>query len=108
MTVVRGRLPGSETAPSRGEAVEQLVSNETVIVEHIVSGDVDVPVDYDQDHDEWVAVLDGSADLEVDGHVLSLEPGDWVVLPAHTPHRLVNTARGTRWLAVRFPTSSEM
>jgi len=47
-------------------------------------------------------LLAGAAELEVDGDRLSLEPGDWLLLPRGTPHRLVRTTRGANWLAVRL------
>ena len=72
-----------------------------VIIEQILSGVVDRPVEYDQDHDEWVVLLEGSAELEVNGETLLLEQGDWVLLPRRTPHRLIRTTQGTNWLAVR-------
>jgi len=73
-----------------------------VVVEQILSGRVDTPVDYLEPRHEWVAVLAGGAVLEVDGDAVTLEPGDWVVLPADVPHRLVLVEEGTSWLAFRF------
>jgi cupin 2 domain-containing protein len=70
-------------------------------VEQILSGLLDAPQQYQQDHDEWVVVLDGAAVLEVDGAAHHLVAGDWWLLPAGTPHRLVHTEPGTSWLAVR-------
>ncbi len=32
--------------------------------------------------------------------MVELGPGDWVLLPAGTPHRLVETEPGTKWLTV--------
>jgi hypothetical protein len=43
--------------------------------------------------------LDPAAELEVNGILLSMESGDWVLLPRHTPHRLVRTTPRTGWLA---------
>ena len=37
-----------------GEHVEELFHMGEVIIEQILSGVVDEPVDYNQDHDEWV------------------------------------------------------
>jgi len=71
-----------------------------VEIEQILSGTLDGPVDYLQEHDEWVVVLAGGAVLEAAGHELELEAGEWVMLPANTPHRLVRTVPGTSWLAV--------
>jgi mannose-6-phosphate isomerase-like protein (cupin superfamily) len=69
-------------------------------VEHIVSGRLEAPVDYDQDDDEWVLVLAGSAEIEIHDEVLDLAAGDWLLLPARTPHRLLSVEPGTRWLAL--------
>ena len=46
-----------------GEHVEELVQVGEVVVEQILSGVVDRPVDYDHDHDEWVVLHEGSAEL---------------------------------------------
>jgi quercetin dioxygenase-like cupin family protein len=45
-------------------------------------------------------VVSGSAILEVGPEVMALGAGDWVWLPAGTPHRLVSTERGTSWVTV--------
>jgi quercetin dioxygenase-like cupin family protein len=71
-----------------------------VMVEQIISSSSPDPVEYLQVQDEWVVVLDGAAVLDVDGTEVRLEPGDWVLLPAETPHRVLMTEAGTRWLAV--------
>ena len=71
-------------------------------MEQILSGELEEPPDYRQDQDEWVVVLSGSATLDVDGERLELGAGDWVLLPAGTPHRLARTERGTTWLAVHL------
>lgn len=71
-----------------------------VVVEQILSGELAGPVDFQQEHDEWVVVLAGVAVLEIDGEPVDLRPGDWVLLPAGTAHRLVRTEPGTNWLAV--------
>ena len=99
-TSARGRLLPSSIAPMSGEHVEELVHMGEVIIEQILSGVVDEPVDYNQDHDEWVVLLEGSAELEVNGERLLLEQGDWVLLPRRTPHRLIRNTQGTNWLAV--------
>jgi cupin 2 domain-containing protein len=98
----RGRLLAGSAAPVTGEHVETLVQMSGAVIEQILSGEVLVPVQYDQDHDEWVVVLEGAAELDVNGERLSLEPGDWVLLPRRTPHRLIHTEQGTNWLAVHL------
>ncbi|HUJ66586.1 MAG TPA: cupin domain-containing protein [Acidimicrobiales bacterium] len=83
-----------------GENSQVLADLGQVAIEHILSGTLPSPVDYDQSHDEWVLVLEGGAVLEVRGERFDLGRGDWVLLPAKVPHRLVETRPGTSWLAV--------
>ena len=70
------------------------------MVEQILSGEVGGPLDYLQEQDEWVVVLNGAAVLEVGGQRVELGAGDWVLLPANVPHRLVSVKPGTNWLGV--------
>lgn len=104
--VVRGRLLSPDSAPATGEQTVELARVHNLAVEQILSGALDEPVDYDQDQDEWVLLLDGAAELEVAGERVDLLPGDWVLLPARTPHRLVRNKQGTNWLAVHLHPSS--
>ncbi len=97
---VHGHLRAVDAAPAAGEASWRVATVAGVTVEQILSGRLDAPVDYLADVDEWVVVLAGRAVLEVAETVLELGPGDWVLLPAHTPHRLVDTEPGTSWLTV--------
>jgi cupin 2 domain-containing protein len=105
MAVVRGRLRAVSAAPPHGELTEEIVSVRNLVVEQILSGTVE-PVDYVQDQDEWVVVLEGAAVLEVDGERHELARGDWMMIAAGTPHRLVSTLPGTNWLAVHLHQSS--
>ena len=98
---MNGRLAPVGDAPAEGERVTPLASGRGFAVEQILSGELAAPHDYQQDHDEWVVVLDGGAVLEVGGVAHDLAAGDWWFLPAGTPHRLERTAPGTSWLAVR-------
>jgi cupin 2 domain-containing protein len=101
--IVHGRLARPDNAPATGEHHQRLAEIDHAVVDHILSGRLDGPVDYLQDEDEWVVVLHGHAILDIDDERLDLGPGDWVVLPAHTPHRLVETEVGTSWLTVTSP-----
>jgi cupin 2 domain-containing protein len=96
----RGRLRDPASGPAVGEETEQLLLAGDLVVEHILSGRLDEPVEYDQEGDEWVLLLSGAATVEADGETFALEPGDWLFLPAHVPHCLVETAGGSAWLAV--------
>jgi cupin 2 domain-containing protein len=96
-----GRLAGRAAAPDAGEETVVVAQTDGFVVEQILSGTFDAPQAYEQDHDEWVVVLAGGAVLEVEGVTHELVAGDWWLLPAGTPHRLVHTSPGTSWLAVR-------
>ena len=61
---------------------------------------------YDQDEDEWVLILKGSAGLrfEESEETIVLNPGDWIDIPAHVKHRVEWTEpeQKTVWLAVFY------
>jgi mannose-6-phosphate isomerase-like protein (cupin superfamily) len=98
--ILRGKLRASSDAPGTGETTDTIAHVGDAVVQQILSGRLDAPVDYRAPVDEWVVVLAGSARLEVDGAQLDLETGDWLLLPAGTPHRLLGTDAGTSWLTV--------
>lgn len=101
--ISRGRLLGASCVPDRGERVEELVRFASVAVEQILTGPLDGPVDYLQPWDEFVVVLAGSALLEVGGEEVELETGEWLLLPAGVPHRLIKADPGTNWLTIHSP-----
>ena len=89
------------------EIVTELLSRHGVRIEQIVSTSQSTPADkpYNQDHDEWVLLLSGSAGLWIDGEgEHELRPGDHVLIPAHRLHRVTWTMKGrpTVWLAVHL------
>lgn len=93
-----GRL--TTEVPATGEAFHHLVDLPGARVEHIISSaEADDGVQVGPTG-EWVLLLQGSADLEVEGVIHPLSVGDWVLLPAGVRHRVVRTERGTHWLAV--------
>lgn len=98
--IERGNLHDQVSIPAQGETTGVLARLGGTVIEHIVSSASLVPVDQLQDHDEWVVVLDGVATLDVDGEPVELAAGDWLLIPAHTRHRVLTTTAGTRWLAV--------
>ena len=56
---------------------------------------------YDQDQDEWVAVIKGSAKVQhEDGREICLEVGDHLLIPKHVRHRVSYTSSPCIWLAV--------
>ncbi len=100
----RGRLDDGSQAPRRGERHRPVAEPGDARVEQILTGALDGAQRFaGADEDEWVVVLGGAARLEVAAEVHALEAGDWVLIPAGTPHVLHDAAPGTVWLAVHAP-----
>ena len=61
---------------------------------------------YDQDDNEWVLVVEGSATIEFDGQgqPVELRRGSYLDIPAHVRHRVVWTDPNekTIWLAIHY------
>lgn len=91
-----------------GEEFEPLASRGKVRIERIVSRGHATPEGewYDQEWDEWVVLLSGSAGLlfEGDEGPFVLKPGDYLMIPAHCRHRVAWTDPTERsiWLAVHI------
>lgn len=90
-----------------GELIESLVSTDAVQVQRIVSRGHKTAEStwYDQGTNEFVVLLKGAARLEfMDGRSISLDPGDWLQIPAHAKHRVAWTAEDVDsvWLAVHY------
>ncbi len=86
--------------PSEGENFFPLLQNDSVTIEAIISSDHLEPKLYDQDRDEAVLLYAGKAVLEIEGREVTMKPGDILHIPAHTPHRVLRTKPGTRWLVI--------
>jgi cupin 2 domain-containing protein len=96
--LVRGRL--TDVVPAVGESFHRLADAGAARVEHIVSSDTPDPGEQVQGWDEWVLVIRGAAQLHLAGVQLDLGAGDWVLIPAGTPHRVLSTEVGTHWIVV--------
>lgn len=59
---------------------------------------------YDQDWDEWILLIAGSAELEVAGELVALVPGSHLMIRARTRHRVTKTdpLQPTIWLAIHL------
>jgi cupin 2 domain-containing protein len=99
---------GLKSQPAAEEKVETLYQRPGLRIERIVSTGQVSPDGhwYDQDSDEWVLVVKGSARLRIEGEAQDRElgEGDYVFLPAHCRHRVAWTRREppTVWLAIHL------
>ncbi len=96
----RGRLHDGVHVPATGERHVTVTAVGAARVEEILSGDVRGPLGFLSEEDEWVVLLAGTARVELDGEEHLLTAGDWMLIPAGTPHTLHQVEPGTRWLAV--------
>jgi cupin 2 domain-containing protein len=108
--VKRGNL-FSGIAPAKADGAEdilRLAEGEGVRIVRIVSHGQASPPDfwYDQEWNEWVVVLSGSAAVLIEGDAepVTLRAGDHLTIPAHKRHRVAWTdaSEPTVWLAVHY------
>jgi len=108
MTAGTGNLLAGLPARLPDELFETLAAGGGVSVERIVStGQATPPGEWlCQDRHEWVALLAGAAGLRLEAEAAArrLAPGDWLLIPAGTRHRVEWTAadQATVWLAVHY------
>ncbi|MEI6891031.1 MAG: cupin domain-containing protein [Pontiella sp.] len=88
------------------EQVEVLAESSTVRIERVVSEGHASPDGfwYDQEQNEWVLLVSGSAVLEFEDGERKMNPGDHILIPAHQKHRVVSTSSPEKaiWLAVFY------
>ncbi|HRW13172.1 MAG TPA: cupin domain-containing protein [Syntrophomonas sp.] len=87
------------------EIFEALLLDCGILIERIISCGQVTPAHqwYDQERDEWVLLLQGGAKIGFeDSREQILAPGDWLLIPAHTRHRVTYTSAEPPciWLAV--------
>ena len=90
------------------ELFECILKQDNIVIERIVSKGHVTPTGqwYDQNRDEWVLLLQGQATLlfEKNRQFISMNAGDYLLIPAHTRHRVEWTLAdfSTIWLAVHL------
>ena len=90
------------------EFLENFVERPGFKLERIVSHGHRTPEGewYDQNQDEWVVLLSGSAKLRMEGQeeLIDMQPGCYLTIPAHVRHRVewTDETRETVWLALHF------
>ncbi|SFF52638.1 cupin 2 domain-containing protein [Duganella sp. CF458] len=97
-----GNLYEDALPPVTGERFDTLLSHQGVVIERIVSTSKIESQEYVQQQDEWVVLLTGEATLAVGGRKVPLKAGDYLFLPARTPHTVKSVSDGALWLAVHL------
>ncbi len=88
--------------PESGETFNTLLNVRNVYIERIVSSTSRPGKLYLQEQDEWVLLLQGEAELQIGDEKVLLQSGDYLLIPAGQPHRVLKTATGTVWQAVHI------
>ena len=98
------RLFEKSDPPPSGERFETLATCGDVVIQRIISAPKTASGPFLQASNEWVMVLQGGALLELDGEAVQLSEGDALMIPAHTPHRVVETSElpACIWLTVHI------
>lgn len=95
-----------EQIPPRQEITQILEKSPLVRIEKAVSCDYRSPDGfwYDQQENEWVSVLEGSAELRFETETVRLQAGDSLLIPAHRRHRIEWTSAQPPciWLCVFY------
>ncbi len=95
----------NQLLPSKNEVINNIIDNNNVKIERIISTGQSSPDQfwYDQDQNEWVVVLQGYGIIEYsDSSIIKLSTGDSLYIPAHKKHRVKETDKLTIWLAIFF------
>lgn len=92
-------VPAAEPGTERFDV---LLRSPGVTLERIVSSGTQPAQQYCQDQDEWVMLLQGTAEMRIAGAPLRLQAGQYLMLPKHTPHEVVSTSQNAIWLALHI------
>jgi cupin 2 domain-containing protein len=88
------------------ERFEEILSRKGLRIERIVSNGHASEPDfwYEQDHDEWVLIFNGEAELEFESNLLKMMPEDYILIEAGKRHRVRSTSltEPTVWLAIHL------
>ena len=88
--------------PESGENFTTLLEHKNIKINHIVSSSNVESIEYIQEEDEWLVLIEGEATLLVNKEEKTLQKGDTFFIPAKVPHKVLRTNDGTVWLTVHI------
>jgi len=88
--------------PKSDETFTTLLEHKNIKINRIVSSSDIKPIEYIQEEDEWLVLLEGKATLLVDTEEKILTKGETLFIPAKVPHQVLKTNAGTVWLTVHI------
>jgi len=101
MILLKNIFANSSEAPAKGsESFETLFDNSKIKIEKILSNALIEGEWYEQQNEEWVVLLRGTALLEFEELTQELTCGDFIFIPKLKKHRVLKTSEDAMWLAV--------
>lgn len=88
--------------PKHDETFTTLLEHKNIKINRIVSSSNVKPVEYIQEEDEWLVLLEGEATLLIDNEKKVLIKGETLFIPAKVSHKVLKTSSGTVWLTVHI------
>jgi len=88
--------------PIDSEFFETILKHKNIEIKKIISNTLKTPQTFIQKEDEFVVLLKGCAKIEINGEVKKLKSGDYLFIPANTPHTLLKTKKTAIWLAIHI------
>ena len=77
-----------------------LLKHKNIKINRIVSSSEVEPIEYIQEEDEWLVLLEGEATLLIENKETTLTKGETLFISAKVPHTVLKTRDGTVWLTV--------
>ena len=90
------------TSPESGETLTTLLKHKNIKINRIVSSEAIEPIEYIQEEDEWIVLIEGEATVLVENAEKKLIKGNTLFIAANVPHKVLETKEGTVWLTVHI------
>ena len=84
------------------EEIKPLFKTDTVLINQILSHQLERSAWYQQKEDEWLVLIEGEAVLEFENKMIHLKRGDTLLIPAQQRHRVLKTSTDALWLTVHM------
>jgi len=88
--------------PISGEKVDDLLRYQNIEIKRIVSSERLELTTFCQEEAEWVVLLQGRAEILMDGTRHALQRGDYLFIPSLQEHMITKVEQGTLWLAIHI------
>jgi len=88
--------------PNSGETFTTLLEHKNIKINRIVSSADIEPIEYIQEDDEWLLLIEGEATLLIADKEKVLTKGETLFIPAKIPHTVLKISNHTVWITVHI------